>query len=124
MAWMVDQPGISGGEIATRLGRKRQNVHRALQRLEDRFISEKFRSVVDNRTVGWGLTEHGVMTWAEIERGFRAQDEMLQKNGVVTRPFIDGLRRMMDELMGTAREMTALGLFVPPPLQEPPEWDL
>jgi DNA-binding MarR family transcriptional regulator len=121
LAWIVEKPGIPGCDIALFLGRKPQNVHRSLQRLEDRFIAERYGSA-SGSTVGWGLTEHGRKIWAQIEDGFLRQDLKLVARGIVTRPFLDGLKNMMNELMRIP-EGPNLGLVQPPVPRPTPKWD-
>lgn len=124
LGWMVERPGISGSDIAYRIGRSRQSVQRAVERLERRALAERYTSSVNDRTVGWALTEEGYALWAEVERGFRLQEEALRSRGVVVRPFLEGLKTLMTEMMSAGPAMARLGLVDPPPREDVPGWDL
>ena len=90
LGWMAQIPGISGSNIASRVGRSRQNVQASLERLEGSRLVEKYAEASHCRQVGWGLTHRGNEVWASLLRQFEVQEEMLRRCGV-TRQFLNGL---------------------------------
>ena len=121
MACMVHTPGINAADLAFRLGRKRQNVQRTLERLEDRFMVERHESEVRGRTSGWSLSDHGWEIWEHLERCFKLQDIRLKARGVDLERLLDSLEALMCEVMGTARKDIGLPPIVIPPEAPPDE---
>ena len=124
LGWLAQQPGISGSEIAWSTGRSRQSVQRALERFERRQLVERYQSAFAERTVGWALTEPGRVLWLALERRLGSHEKELQAKGIKIAPFVDGLRRLMDELMTAERAMSISRLVEPPRPTKTPEWDL
>jgi DNA-binding MarR family transcriptional regulator len=98
LGWMAQIPGISGSNIASRVGRTRQNVQASLERLERFGLVEKYAEASRGRHVGWGLTNRGEQVWGTMLRVFQVQEEMLQRCGV-TRQFLNGLDDLIVRMM-------------------------
>jgi DNA-binding MarR family transcriptional regulator len=90
LGWMEQIPGISGSNIAGRVGRTRQNIQSSLERLERRGLAVKYTGPSGGRGVGWGLTNQGSAVWCNLLAGFQVQEAMLVHCGL-TRQFINGL---------------------------------
>lgn len=124
LGWMSQQPGISATDAAARIGRARQSVQRTLERLEWRGLAERRESVIRDRTSGWGLTSKGQEQWEELERAFSAQESELKHLGVRVTRFVDELEKLVIGMTQIAHRYPRLGLTVPEPEEEVPEWDL
>ena len=125
LAWLAQDRGISPSLLAERLGRKRQSVQRALERLEERNLVERYESSIRKRTAGWALTERGEEAWDELGRGFATQDCELAKNGVNLRQWVNGLEELLRAIHGITRtrKWPRAELVVPPEEPKIPEWD-
>jgi DNA-binding MarR family transcriptional regulator len=124
LAWLAEAPGLGAADLAWRVGRHRQVVQRALQRLERAGRVERYGSCVSGRTVGWALTEgghraleHGRRVLEHLERGLR--DPFARVDEQLIRQV---LGRCVEALRGASVRETAL--WVPPAEAVPPKWDL
>lgn len=125
LAWMVQKPGIGGAHLARCVARKRQSVQRTLERLERREFVQRLESCIRDRTAGWALTEAGREQWEILERGFRSQDEALNRAENL-RNWVVNLECLVNAVAGVARTRSSWGaeLIEPPKEPETPEWDL
>ena len=114
LGWLVQKPGIAGSEIAWCTGRSRQSVQRSLERFERRGLVERYQSAFGERTVGWALTQRGQVLWQALERRLGSHEKQLQFKGIKLAPFVEGLKRLMDELMDAHRSMSINRLVEPP----------
>lgn len=122
MCWWEQRPGISASLVAHRVGRKRQNIRASLERLKRRGLAEKYAGSYRGRSVGWGLTRGGSALWAQLMRGFQAQEEMLVDCGV-TRGLINALEDLVTRMARNQAEPTEWGPgLVEVPEDEDPEW--
>jgi DNA-binding MarR family transcriptional regulator len=128
LAWLYDRPGVTGASISEKTGRTRQNIQRTLESLERRDLVMRYDSVVNHRTVGWGLTDRGREA---AERAVRRLQWLEQ--GFHNHLYLDVARLMQG--IGFACEVARGGPYMKrcsddelirdvPPETETNEWDL
>ncbi len=124
LGWLADRPGIPASQVAWKVGRSRQNLQRALERLEQRGFTQRYESCVRNRAAGWALTESGNALWADLLRQFDLQEQALLNRGLVSKGLLDDLERLTVELIKPRRPTWGLGLLDLPQPEKTPDWDL
>ncbi len=123
--WRGDQPGLPASELAWRCGRSRQNVQRALERLERRKFVERLDSVVTGKTCGWVFTPRGPQVWKSVLGRITAYDAMLARAAPQAREVAEALVKVMEQLVDPARAGTPAQRLVRPPRRtRTPQWDL
>lgn len=124
MAWLEQRPGISGSQLAYRVGRTRQNIQQSLERLERRGFTERYAGSYRGRSVGWGLTKRGSERWVQIVGCFRVQETMLEGCGV-TEHLIRALEDLIKHMVRTPVPTTwGPGLIDIAQEPETPDWDV
>lgn len=120
LAWISQEVGIDGSRLARCVVRKKQSVHRALQRLERKGLVMRLQSSLDEITVAWALTESGEKTWFEISHRLGFHERKLGEKENLQR-WLTNLECLVNAIAEVKR---APRLQEPPELPGPLEWDL
>lgn len=123
LAYLTENDGPSGSDIARWCGRTRSNAHRALRRLERRHLVEKLPSVVTGKTCGWTITEPGRRVWREASARLAHYDRLLEGAHPEFRQAVDviiaAMHRVLFPSEGSFRRYVR-----PPRRTRPLQWDL
>lgn len=122
VAWLAQEAGVDGSRLARRVCRKKQSVHRALQRLERRGLVQRLPSCLDEITVAWALTESGRETWERLALRLGRHEQKLGERENLMQ-WITNLECLV-KAIAEVKRLPGVRLSDPPQQPQIPEWDL
>lgn len=125
LVWWLSRGQSGGTELAEATCRRRQDVQRSLEWLEQRKFVERL-TTERGRTFAWALTERGKACASEL-REYEAFFERLLRLELRAEweRFLESMARVRDLLRTGRPSMRAVGYSaMPPPVADSALWDL
>jgi DNA-binding MarR family transcriptional regulator len=103
LAWLGQQ-SMSGSLLGERVACSRQNMQRALRRLEARGYVESWDNDMTDRVIGWSLTPKGLAAWDRVRQEFLRIESVVFQTPQRAREVVEFLTGLKERITRATRE--------------------